>query len=91
MAWLEAGYRTEDVSIENESLRFVPDHRSGMGEMKQEAYKSHGDATLKKAAAKEPDPLPPFGVWKGLVTLVPGYDYTKPAFDEWKELYGEEE
>ena len=30
-------------------------------------------------AAGQDHPL--FGVWKGKVTLLPGYDYTKPAFE----------
>ncbi len=91
-AWLEAGYRTEDVNIEQEKLRFVPDRQSGMGEMKQDGYKYSGAASSKlDLPAKKSGRHPLFGVWKGLVTLVPGYDYAKPAFDEWKELYGDEE
>ena len=88
-AWLDAGYRTEDVGIEQEKLRFVPDGLGGMGEMKQQTYKSSASATPEKQAEKS-GRHPLFGVWKGLVTLVPGYDYTKPAFDEWKDLYGDE-
>ena len=41
-------------------------------------------------AARETKGLdhPLFGIWKGKVTLVPGYDYSKPAFDQDDELAG---
>ena len=33
---------------------------------------------------------PAYGSLKGMVTILPGGDLTKPAFENWKELYEEE-
>lgn len=63
---------------------FVPrdtrEHRkeTGMAESPQADYDAApGDQSLKSTAQAHPL----FGVWKGKVTLLQGYDYTKPAFD----------
>lgn len=89
-AWLNAGYRTEDVSIPQGRVRFVPEHGSGFGEMKQSEYKAEAPpstavAKPKASAGKARHPL--FGVWKGKVTLDPNYDYTQPADPDWGKVY----
>jgi hypothetical protein len=51
---------------------------TGMAETAQATYQPLQDDAL-------PEPTGPkhplFGIWKGKVTLLPGYDYTKPALD----------
>lgn len=89
-AWLQAGYRTQDVSVTLERVRFVPDETRGFGEMKRSAYKTAGSKPPKrtpvdgeKTAAKHPI----WGIWKGLVTLDPNYDFTQPADPDWGKVY----
>jgi hypothetical protein len=73
-AWLSAGYRTEQVDVHAGRVTFVAE-RPVMHERRR------------------PEPLrpggrhPAFGVWKGKVTLVPGYDYTQPAEPDWARVH----
>ncbi len=87
-AWMRASYRASQVDLANETVDFVlegwPDgyrklksllkadsseqSPTGMSEPGQVGYK-----------AERTHPL--FGIWIGKVTLIPGYDYTKPAFE----------
>jgi hypothetical protein len=56
-------------------------HPSGLGETVQATYDpSQAQAGEAGQGSDQPD-HPLFGIWKGKVTLVPGYDYTKPAFE----------
>lgn len=90
-SWLRANYRTSQVDLAGEKIVFqlegwpngyrAPDltkrpgaARTGWGEADQADYVATSDA-----AGGADHPL--FGIWRGKVTLVPGYDYTKPAFE----------
>ena len=88
-AWLGAGYRTEQVDMEGETLVFVrtPDFtEKGMAESNT-TYKPH-DAVAQH---------PMIGALKGLLWIDPTLDLTKPALDpdEWErilnEKYGKDE
>jgi hypothetical protein len=93
-AWLRASYRTSHVDLANETVDFVLEGwpegyrkpglarkrgedgqtqtgQTGMSEPAQAGYEGAQDDVRTH---------PLFGIWKGKVTLVPGYDYTKPAF-----------
>ena len=93
-AWMRASYRTSNVDLVGETVDFALEGwpecysrvgqprrstgnaamETGMGEAPQAAYQgAHADGTVAVH--------PLFGIWKGKVTLLPGYDYTKPAFD----------
>jgi hypothetical protein len=90
LAWLSAGYRTADVNLEEETLRFVPEQRhKGFGEMKQAHFnqKQPQKAAPDNKGGKPSARHPAWGVWKGLVTLDPDYDYTQPADPEWGKVY----
>lgn len=82
-AWQAAGYRTEGVDLEAGTVRFVPVD-TGVSEMKQ------AELGAPKAATPGSDkPHPAFGALKGLITIKPGTDLTKPTFEDWKTLYDE--
>jgi hypothetical protein len=85
-AWQAASYRTEDVDLEQETVRFVPEHM-GFGEMKQEPIKQE-EKPPHPAAAKH---HPAYGALKGMITILPGVDLTEPAYPDWKKLYDEDE
>ena len=50
----------------------------GMAEAPQAGYQALQHSKPSQSTGKG---HPLFGIWKGKVTLLPGYDYTKPAFD----------
>lgn len=95
-AWLRASYRASHVDLAGETVDFVlegwperyrrrsnalasaDDQMGGTG--MADAPQAEYDAARDRAAANPPT-HPLFGIWKGKVTLVPGYDYTKPAFE----------
>lgn len=85
-AWQGAGYRTEDVNLSSETIQFVPEHH-GLGESKQPAIGL--DKSTPREIHTRVGRHPAFGIWKGLVTLDPGYDYTQPAYPEWGKVYDE--
>ena len=92
-AWLRASYRASRVDLAGEKVDFALEgwpegyrkpsmafsaagnQPSGMGELAQAEY------NLKPASDSTELDHPLFGIWKGKVTLLPGYDYTKPAFE----------
>ena len=95
-AWLRASYRASHVDLAGETVDFLldgwperyrerdetvrrADYRpvgTGMADAPQAGYDAAQDRTMSS------EPMHPlFGIWKGKVTLVPGYDYTKPALD----------
>lgn len=84
-AWQAAGYRTEGIDLEAGTVRFVP-MDTGFSEMKQ-AELGAPEATT----SGSDKPHPAFGALKGLITIKPGTDLTKPTFEDWKKLYGENE
>jgi hypothetical protein len=75
-AWIEAGYRTEQVDLAGQKLVFARTRERGVSEMKEEfAHRpSSGQHPL-------------FGAMKGTFTIEPGYDLTRPALDaeDWAE------
>src|SRR5262245_53918686 len=77
-AWLQAGYRTEQVDMEGEKLVFVrAPMETGMAESNA-AYKA------RDAIAQHPM----IGAMKGLLWIDPTLDLTKPALDpdQWEGL-----
>jgi hypothetical protein len=86
-AWMEAGYRTEDVDVALGKVRFVPEVGAvGLGEMKQAKFETKGSTEASKPTdGATRHPL--FGIWKGTVTLLPDYDYTLPADPDWGKVY----
>lgn len=87
-AWLAAGYKTEDVNVEQETVRFVAEH-AGFGEMKQANVKQVGQSP-KQPAEPKASHHPAYGALKGMITIPPGVDLTEPSYPDWKELYGED-
>jgi hypothetical protein len=91
-AWLRASYRTSQVNLASETVDFVLDgwpegyrkvgvtRKGGRGEQGRTGMSEPAQADY-RAARQEGRTHPLFGIWVGKVTLVPGYDYTKPAFD----------
>lgn len=96
-AWLRASYRTSNVDLAGQTVDFslegwpegyrrahfasrpAKELQRGVGEPRQAAY----DAAAADRPPKSTEQVHPlFGIWKGKVTLVPGYDYTKPAFED---------
>lgn len=88
-AWMRAGYETSAVDLAAQKVTFTLegwpegyvrphlfDAPSGLSESPQTALGADEGRT---PPADDDHPL--FGIWKGKVTLVPGYDYTRPAFD----------
>lgn len=85
-AWLSAGYRTQDVDIEQQTLKFVP-QQAGFGEMKQKPIKSEDELP----EGDEEKQHPAYGAMKGMITIPPGVDLTEPSYPDWRKLYGEDE
>jgi hypothetical protein len=78
-AWLDAGFRSEQVDLEDRKLVF---RRLRAG--RHAAGTSQG----KRPAVSKRHPL--FGAMKGLITIAPGVDLTEPAMPEWGEVaYGD--
>lgn len=90
-AWLEAGYKTEQVDIEGEALTFSPDAQQvgGFEEMTQAELKP--GPGMDQGKEKKPYRHPAWGALKGMITIPPGVDLTAPAFENWKALYGEDD
>jgi hypothetical protein len=90
-AWLAAGYRTAEVDVAGEVLSFVPQTAEGFGEMKQAEFEAPPKSTpADQKKEGQPKHHPAYGALKGMITILPGVDLTEPAFEDWKELYGEE-
>ena len=74
-AWLNAGYRTEQVDMEEGKLTFRrTDKRSAPGSAL---------STSSRGAEAGPVRHPLFGALKGLMRIMPGTDLTQPADPEW--------
>lgn len=76
--WLDAGYETESVDIAGEKLvfrRIRP--RGGAGSASIRALPNReGEAATRR------ERHPGFGFMKGLITIEPGFDVTRPFDDE---------
>ncbi len=88
-AWLAAGYRSALVDVAGEKVTFVPsNHQSGFGEKEQAPFDTAKPASRGGTRpSQKPVRHPAFGVWKGKVTLLPDYDYTRPADPDWGRVY----
>ncbi|MBZ9897907.1 MULTISPECIES: hypothetical protein [unclassified Mesorhizobium] len=86
-AWLRANYRASHVDLANERVDFKL-------EGWPEGYRKPNMATMDKTPPGMAEPAqasyelprenidhPLFGIWTGKVTLCPGHDYTRPAFE----------
>lgn len=74
-AWLEAGYKTENVDLAAQSIEFVrtgPERR-GVREMQQSEFQHQPGASMKKH--------PMAGALKGTFSIAPGWDLTRPSLD----------
>ena len=84
--WLDAGFRSEQVDVAGRKLVFrrVASTASGM----QEEPSVFKPALTFVPPAKKVDRHPAFGALKGMVTIEPGYDITKPVYtdEEWDEI-----
>jgi hypothetical protein len=82
-AWLEEGYRTEQVDMEGEKLVFARATNAAEKGMAESSapYKAH-DASAQH---------PMLGALKGLLWIDPSLDLTKPALDpdEWERVLNE--
>jgi hypothetical protein len=93
-AWRRANYRASKVNLAGQTVTFVLEgwpesYRrmkpwftgsrpvQGMEENAQAPYEKSPEKGLASESAKHPL----FGIWHGKVTLLPDYDYSKPAFD----------
>jgi len=76
-AWLEAGFETEQVDIAGRRLVF---RRTTPGGLQDEGrmFKHAAETTARKKVDKHPAA----GAMKGLFTIEPGYDITRPALDD---------
>jgi hypothetical protein len=77
-AWLEAGFRSEQVDMEGRKLVFRRSVPQGQQVPKADASSSHG-----RAAVSKRHPL--IGALKGWIRIAPGTDLTQPADPEWGE------
>jgi len=72
--WLDAGYQTQDVKIEMETLVF---HRIS------KVPSATPEKNIKTTTTRR---HPMFGCMKGTVTIADGVDMTKPACPEWEHI-----
>lgn len=90
-AWMRAGYSTSKVDLEAGKVTFTLDGWPG-GYVKPNFF-NHEREPVKSGPGEKSQTLPEpakdgtqqdhplFGIWEGRVTLIPGYDYAKPAFE----------
>jgi hypothetical protein len=77
--WLEAGFETESVNIGSGTLVF---------RRVRDVPRSASASIPAPAKATRADRHPGFGFMKGLITIKPGFDVTKPFDDEhWDRGY----
>jgi len=77
-AWLEAGYRTENVDLAAQSVEFVRVERHGVGDVSQSNFEHQSAAAVKSTVKKHPMA----GALKGTFTIAPGWDFTRSTLDD---------
>lgn len=74
-AWIEAGYKTENVDVDAQSVEFV-----------RTATPVRGVREMPETFQHKPNPPykvhPAYGALKGTFTIDPDWDLTKPSLDE---------
>ncbi len=88
-AWLRAGYiakadlagETVEFQLEGWPSGYRKVSMPGRG-FSEERQSDYGKEILNGGRPEDTKPHPLFGVWRGKVTLQPGYDYAKPIFGE---------
>ncbi len=85
-AWLRANYKAGGVDLAKETITFrLEGWPDGYSKIKwppvgkDDATAGIEETGQKEYVASKSHPL--FGIWAGKVTLLPDFDYTKPAFD----------
>jgi hypothetical protein len=74
-AWLEAGFRSEQVDVEGRKLVFR--------KVNEKPSRSTPEMDRRSVIPKR---HPLFGYMKGTLTITPGVDLTEPADPEWGEV-----
>lgn len=74
-AWLEAGYKTENLDLSAQRVEFVRAEpaRLGVREMQLNEFQHQPNSPARKH--------PMAGALKGTFTIAPGWDLTRPALD----------
>lgn len=94
-AWMRASYRASDIDLANERVTFklegwpegygVSNLSRVVGQARQAGFAETGQVPFESSSDAEQNSgrgdHPLFGVWTGRAKLIPGYDYTKPAFE----------
>ncbi|MBI4923583.1 MAG: hypothetical protein HY834_17725 [Devosia nanyangense] len=90
-AWMRAGYSTSKVDLEAGEVTFTlggwpdgyvkPNFINRQREAVAPGLGERAQTLLEPAEGGSQQDHPLFGVWEGRVTLVPGFDYTKPALE----------
>jgi hypothetical protein len=88
-AWMRANYKTSRVDLAGEKVDFKLDGwPDGYSTLKwpprasrdaSTGFGESGQSSYAESAERKEHAL--FGIWEGKVTLLPGVDYTKPAFE----------
>ncbi len=79
-AWLDAGFETEQVDVPGRRLVFRRLTQAIQTGMEEEGRMfKHAEP---KAPFKKVDRHPAAGAMKGMITIEPGYDITRPAMDD---------
>lgn len=94
-AWMRANYRASEIDLAKERVSFKLDgwpegyvkstFSRGLAEARQAGFAETGQAAFEGPSPLEPGKAsgdhPLFGIWIGKAKLLPGYDYTRPAFE----------
>jgi hypothetical protein len=74
--WLAAGYETEQVDVAARKLVF----------RKIDGFSEGERAPLEPPEAQPENRHPLFGLFRGMIKIMPGTDLTEPACPEWADL-----